>query len=205
VTIPSIGLNTVVRDMDILGKGGTKGFKETREESAKRVREHEAAATSELSLAQAKKAVVEGSSAPVGSPAIGEMEKALAKLSDKETEALVSSNRDLLESQNFANAISVKQLEALNKSDQFSESDKSTLKNKRFSDINAAMAPSGAGASSVRTNIRNLSDTELEMINAEHLENADFVSHLKSSQFESISKSSKFTTNQQEGNLLQTL
>lgn len=199
VNIPSVALGSIVKDMDMLGKGGTKGYKETKEESAKRVHDREAAAASELTLAQAKKAVKDGASAPAGSPMIGEMEKALAKLSDKETEALVASNRELLKSQSFANAISVKQLEALNKSDQFSDGEKGLLKGARFKKINDAMIVGGAGAASVDKEIRNLSDSELEMIDPEHLRNSDFIAEMKSSQVEAVLKSSKFTTSQKDG------
>ncbi len=198
VNIPSVAMGTIVKDMDLLGKGGDKGYKEAKEESAKRVRDREAASASELAIAQAKKDIMDGVGATVGSTAYDTMEKALAKLSDKETEALVASNRELLKSQNLANAISVKQLEALNKSDQFSEDEKKSLKGMRFKTIDDAMVAGGTGAATVRSNIRNLTDSELEMINPEHLQDADFVSHLKSPQFESINKSGKFTTSQKE-------
>lgn len=201
VNIPNVELGNRL-GKDIWGTADTKGYKERKEESEKRLRTEAAASASELTLAKAKNDVVAGSKAPAGSPTIGDMEKALASLSDKETEALVASNRELLDSQNFANAISVKQLETLNKSDQFSDEEKGKLKSKRFSDIDTAMSATGptrtATIGTVRTNIRNLSDSELEMIAPAHLEDFEFVGHLKSSQFESINKSSKFTTNQKD-------
>ncbi len=201
VNIPSIAIGSMAAGMAGVGKGGTKGFKETREESQKRVHDREAAATSELALANARKDVKSGANAdpttPAGIDAIDKMEKALAKLSTKEIETLVASNRGLLDSLNFANKISVQQLEALNKSDQFSESEKGRLKNARFSNINTAMAtgtPAAIGA--IRSNIRDLSDSELEMIDSSYLRNEHFVSHLKSGQMETINKSNKFTTTQ---------
>ncbi len=121
-------------------------------------------------------------------------------MSDKQTEELVASNRDLLESQNFANMISVKQLEYLvNKSEIVSETEKSKLKNLRFADINTAMDTTpGAGRvaaiAAIRSNIRNLSDAELEMINDSHLADDGFVSQMKASQVENINKSTKFST-----------
>lgn len=180
---------------DTIGKPGTKGFTELKAESDKRVRDEEASAAAERNLVQARKAVKDGASAATGTPAYDAMEKALAKLSDKETEALVASNRELLKSQNFANAISVKQLEALNKSDQFSESEKSDIKNTRFKAINDAVAiGTSAAVAAVRSNIRGLTDSELEMINSGHLGNNEFVSHLKPSQIEAINKGNKFTS-----------
>lgn len=199
VNIPSVAMGTIVKDMDILGKGGDKGYKETKEESAKRVRDREAASASELALAQAKKDIMDGIGAIVGSPAYDTMEKALAKLSDKETEALVASNRELLKSQNFANVISVKQLEALNKSDQFSEEEKKSLKGTRFKIINDAMAIGGGGAISVSKNIKALSDSELEMIEPDHLKSTDFIKEMRPAQAETIIKSNKFTTSQKDG------
>lgn len=197
VNIPSIAASSMVKDMEILGKGETKGYKELREEKEKRVREREAKTASELALAQARRDVKEGAKTTANSGQIGSMEKALAKLSEKETEALVASNRELLNSLNFANAISVKQLEAINKSDQFSEDEKKSIRGMRFKAIDDAIA-SGAGAATVGKNIRNLSDSELEMISPEYLEKGDFISEMKSGQAETVLKSSKFTTSQKE-------
>jgi len=226
VNIPSIGMNTIVNDMDLLGKGGDKGYKETKEESDKRVHEREAKAASELAIAQAKKDIMDGAGATIGSPAYDAMEKALSKLSDKETETLVASNRELLKSQNFANAISVKQLEALNKSDQFSESEKGTLKGTRFKEIEAisdtaglaAVAKRSTGApltpaeiasatrvETARSRTKDLSDSELEMISSNYLdptspEGREFISQLKAGQVETITKnkSGKFAITQRE-------
>jgi hypothetical protein len=194
VNIPSVAVSSIVKDMDLLGKGGTKGYKETKAESDKRVQDREAAASSELRQAQAKKAVIVGASAPLGSPAIDEMEKELSKLSDKETEALVASNRELLKSQNFANAISVKQLEALNKSDQFSEAEKGDVKNMRFDDINKAVA--AGNSASVKGKIKGLSDSELEMLNSNYMGDTDFVAQMRPAQVDAVIKSSKFTSSQ---------
>lgn len=205
----ALGLDDVnIKDIDVgqnltgkdFGTSATKGYKESRAESDKRVQERDSARTAEWKLAEAKQAVIKGSTAPVGSTLIGEMEKALAKLSDKETEALVASNRELLRSQNFANAISVKQLEAINKSDQFSESEKTRLKDTRFADINAAVAAGTATAiSSVKGKIKGLSDSELEMLEASHFGDENFVAELRPAQFEFVTtKSSKFTTSQKQ-------
>ncbi|OHB10490.1 MAG: hypothetical protein A3H60_01710 [Candidatus Zambryskibacteria bacterium RIFCSPLOWO2_02_FULL_44_12b] len=144
---------------------------------------------------------------------IAAMETALAKMSDKEVEAIVSSNRKLLDIQVFANSISVKQLEALNKSDKFSEAEKDNLKNGprgvggRFSAINAGTAAMAvpvaartpaqvAAVAALPGATRNLSDAELEMINAAHLGNSGFVSGLRGAQIDGINKSYKFTTSQ---------
>ncbi len=205
----ALGLDDVnIKDIDVgqnltgkdFGTSATKGYKESRAESDKRVQERDSARMAEWKLAEAKQVVIKGSTAPVGSTLIGEMEKALAKLSDKETEALVASNRELLRSQNFANAISVKQLEAINKSDQFSESEKTRLKDTRFADINAAVAAGTATAiSSVKGKIKGLSDSELEMLEASHFGDENFVAELRPAQFEFVTtKSSKFTTSQKQ-------
>ncbi|MFZ2484611.1 MAG: hypothetical protein WAX80_01095 [Minisyncoccia bacterium] len=196
VPIPSVAVGAFAAGQTGVGEGGKRGFVDTREESRKRVHDREAGAAEDLAQAQARRDVRNGADAAVGSPAYNAMEKALAKLTDKQTEALVASNRELLQKQNFANAISVKQLEALNKSDQFSEAERGALKERRFSDINTALAPGGAGATSVRGKIRGLSDSELEMINPDHLKNLDFVEQMKASQIESVNKSSKFTSSQ---------
>lgn len=205
VNIPSVEMSSIVKDMDLLGKGGTKGYKETKEESSKRVREKEAAAASELAIAQAKKDIMEGAKDGVapGTPAYEAMEKALAKISDKETETLVANNRELLDSLNFANTISVKQLEALNKSDQFSDDEKKRLKGMRFKAIDNAMAEPDpvtriAKIDAVKGKIKALSDSELEMIDAKYIEDEDFAEQLKGSQVDAINKNNKFTTSQKD-------
>lgn len=141
-----------------------------------------------------------GTRTPAQQAAVDAMDRAITNASDKEIEAIVDSNRNLLRSQEFANSISVKQLDALNKSDKFTEAEKDQLKGNRFAEINTALGHGGAGAASVRQNIRRLSDTELEMINPAHLGNADFVSQMQPSQIDAINKSTKFTT-AQKGNL----
>ena len=197
VNIPNVPVGQFVKT-DLLGTAGTKGYVETKADSDKRVREREAKESTEFNLAQNKKAINDGAFAPAGSALIGDMEKSLAKLSDKETETLVASNRELLKSQNFANAISVKQLEAINKSDQFSDSEKNSLRGKRFLDIDSVMKIGGSGASSVKDKIKALADSELEMIDSKYIEDEDFVAQLKSSQIDSINKGSKFTSSQKE-------
>lgn len=233
VNIPSIAVGAPMAGLTGVGTGGTKGYKEEKEESDKRVRDRDAANATELELAQAKRDVVAGANAtgandPVGSPehtaytdAIDKMEKALAKLTDKETEALVAGNRELLDKQEFANRISVKQLEALNKSDQLSEGEKTRLKNKRFEGVRAiydtAALAAHAAASAIpvaaRTDaqkaaielvdnapkrIKGLSDSEIEMMDPTSLTKSEFISELRSAQFESIAKSSKFTSSQKK-------
>lgn len=152
-----------------------------------------------------------GARTPQQQVAVDAMERAIANSSDKEIEAIVDSNRRLLQNQEFANRISVKQLEALNKSDKFTEAEKDTLKGARFSAINnpaglaalavpqAARTPAQtAAANTISGAIRNLSDTELEMINPTHLGSPHFVASMRSSQVDSVIKSTKFTTAQKD-------
>ncbi|MDP2642011.1 MAG: hypothetical protein Q8P21_01835 [bacterium] len=196
VPIPSVQVGAFAAGQTGVGEGGKKGFVDTREESGKRVHEREAKAADEWAQAQARRDVNRGARVGASPAEVDAMEKALSHLTDKQTETLVTNNRELLKLQNFANAISVKQLDALNKSDQFSEAEKDTLKARRFGDINAALAVGGAGAASVRQNIRRLSDTELEMIDPSYLGNPDFVSQLQPAQIDAINKGTKFTTSQ---------
>lgn len=224
VNIPGVAMSSIVKDMDMLGKGGEKGYKETKEESEKRVRDREAKAASELSIAQAKKDIMEGTKSGVapGTPAYDAMEKAITKLSDKETETLVANNRELLQSLNFANAISVKQLEAINKSDQFSDDEKGQLKINRFKEIEEIDDASGIAALAIpvtartpdqaaaaarvekaRTRVKGLADSELEMMSPNYFdptrpEGKEFISQLKGSQVDTINKSSKFSSTQKE-------
>lgn len=207
VNIPSVNVGAPLSKFGNLGQAGTKGFKELSEEKEKRIKDRETTNSKELSETQAKidmnilkNQILSGANAAVGSPQFGEMEKALSKLSDKQTESLVESNRELLASQNFANAISVKQLEALNKSDQFSDAEKDLLKETRFKEINNAVAVGTAAAiSAVGGKIKGLSDSELDMIDPSHLNKEEFVSQMKASQIDTIEKSNKFTTSQKEG------
>lgn len=208
-----------------VGQGATKGYREEKEASDKKKRDKETANATELELAQAKRDVIAGSKDSATAIEIEKMEKALSKLSDKQTEALVAGNRGLLNSLNFANSISVKQLEALNKSDQFSDGEKNRLKGQRFAQIAsitdaaglAAIAKRTAGVTPLTTTeladakrvddarkrIKGLSDSELEMIDPNYLdptrpEGREFISQLKAGQVETITanKGGKFTTTQ---------
>ncbi len=127
---------------------------------------------------------------------VDKMEKAMSSMTDKEIEALVSENRKLLDKQSFANKLSVQQLEAINKSDKFSETEKQTLKDARFGDINADLASGGPLRKEVIDKIKGLTDKEIEMINPSHLGKEHFVANLKASQVEAIKKSNKFTSSQ---------
>jgi len=173
-----------------LGKGDEKGYKQEKEDKDKKKRDKEAKNSDELAVAQAKRDIVAGSKNTASQTEIDAMEKALAKLSDKQTETLVAGNRELLNSLNFANSISVKQLEALNKSDQFSDSEKDTLKGHRFSQLASINDAAGLAAIDVRTKgtraltpvedaaakvvddarakAKGLSDSEFEMIDSEN-------------------------------------
>jgi len=151
--------------------------------------DREAKNKNELELAEARDKVIKGKDAAKGTPEYEAMEQALAKLSEKQTETLVANNRELLESLNFANSISVKQLEALNKSDKLSDEEKGRLKEKRFSAIEylndagglAALAlPAGTVLTpdqqaakdrviAARKKVSGLSDSELEMVDPDLL------------------------------------
>jgi hypothetical protein len=150
--------------------------------------------------------------------AVDDMERELARMSDKEIEAIVGSNKELLKSQEFANAISVKQLEAINKSESISTADKDTLKATRFGSISkiddaagiaalaipaAARTPDQAAAAKAvedaRTAAKGLTTTELEMLDPTLFNNEEFVSQLKAGQVEDVMKSNKFTTSQKAG------
>jgi hypothetical protein len=135
----------------------------------------------------------------------GKFELSVAKASENEIAAIVESNKKLLESQAFANSLSSKQLEALNKSDKLSDGDKERLKQTRFSSISdggiAALriAPANrtpqqqVAAKRASTTIKGLSDYELEAIDPTDLETDEFISELRPAQAESINKSGKFT------------
>jgi hypothetical protein len=228
VNIPSVPLSSVVSDMSMLGKGGTKGFKAITEEREKRVREADAKEKAELELSRAKKDISEGAKAgeamtPVQKDA---MEQSLTKLSDKQTETLVAGDRELLKSMNFANAISVKQLEAINKSDQFSDDEKNNLKSNRFKEIEDIANPAGLAAidkkekgetltddeikaaalvDKARKRTKDLSDSEIEMMSPNYFDNKtpegrEFMLQLRAGQAEVVTKnkSGKFTATQRE-------
>jgi hypothetical protein len=129
---------------------------------------------------------------------IEKMELAVARMSGKEIETIVAGNKGLLTSMELANALSTQQLDALNKSDKFSEREKDAIKRTRFADANAITGAGGA-LPSLRSiqQIQGLTDTELEMISPETLADVDFIKNLKQSQVDSIMKSSKFTKSQQ--------
>ncbi|HEY4505837.1 MAG TPA: hypothetical protein VJG67_04060 [Candidatus Paceibacterota bacterium] len=208
------------------GEGGRAGAMEEEKKKEKANQEAINKFRNTQALEEAKKAIDAGSKDGATQDQKDAMEKALAKLSDKQTETLVAENRKLLESLDFANAISVKQLEALNKSEQFSEEDKTHLKNNRFEQIKTihdptaltayatatAVAPGARTATHIadikrmddaRSRVKGLSDSELEMIDTAYLdptriEGREFISQLKDSQVENIAtnKGGKFTTSQ---------
>lgn len=123
------------------------------------------------------------------------MEKTIARMTDKEVEALVESNKKLLNEQSFTTMLSSRQLEALDKSDKFTEQEKNTLKRTRFASAES-IASRDAADIGAASQVQNLTDKELEMIDPVMLENEDFVSQLKQSQVEAITKSNRFTTTQ---------
>ncbi len=217
VNIPDIPAAAPLSSLAGTGRGGNKGFVEEQKEKGERIRKQEAANAAELAIAEARQAVIEGAQSTATTAQIDAMEKALSKLSDKQTEALVTSNRELLDSQNFANKISVKQLEALNKSDQLSDDEKDKLKNKRFAEIEAINDGPGLAALAIpagqrtpiqaeaakrvetaRGRIKGLSDSEIEMLDTSYLSRSEFVSELRPAQVESIIKSNKFTSGQKQ-------
>jgi hypothetical protein len=208
VNISSIQVGAIAAGQTGLGTGGTKGKKELLEEKDKRIAQRDAQNANELALAVAKRDVLAGATStdPVK---IEAMEKALSKLNDKQTEALVAGNRDLLDSQEFANALSVQQLDALNKSEQLSENEKNVLKSNRFKKINAGLeafsVPAAMRTAAHTTAIaefpgavKALSDKELEMIDVEDIKRSEFISEMRGPQFEAINKSNKFTTSQKK-------
>lgn len=146
---------------------------------------------------------------------VSKMEQTIARASDKEIEAIVDSNRELLKNQQFANRLSAKQLEALNKSDKFAESDKEALRSNRFAplkgidnadglaalkkkpaDRNQAEAIAAGKVEAAKAFAKGLTDGEIEMLDPEWFENDSFITALKSSQIESINKNNKFTKRQ---------
>lgn len=199
VRIPSMPVGAFAADQTGAGKGGTEGFRETQLAKTKRVETRDRLRDEEYRQVKDENDIKAGIGAVPGTPAYIAMEKALSKMSDKEVEAIVDSNRQLLDKQEFANVLSVKQLEALNKSDKFSDAEKDQLKDARFRVINTALAPGGAGAAAVAGDIKALSDTELDMINPMHLININFVGQLRGGQSEYIqNKSTKFTRHQKD-------
>lgn len=204
------------------GEAEKGGYKEEQADKGKRLGAEKKAANDEYRQLQNEENILTGVTAaaidaalrtPVEKRAVDAMEKAIATVSEKEIEAIVDSNRELLEKQEFANAISVKQLEAINKSDKFSDEEKDAIKKARFApleSINDAAgllalavpaatrtAPQAAAAAKVeraRKAAKGLSDSEIEMIKPELLQDDEFVGQLRQPQIDSLTKSSRFTT-----------
>lgn len=202
------------------GKGGTATYVTAKKESEERVQKRKAEETNELELAVARRDLTAGKDAAIGTPEYDAFEKALAKLSDKQTVALVESNKELLDSSNFANKISVKTLEAIEKSEKIIDEDKDKLKNRRFARINdinfapglAALAVTGRPLTAqetldaqkvkdARSDLKGLSDSEMEMLDQGYFDKSDprhkeFAEQIKPSQAETIlsNKSGKYTS-----------
>jgi len=122
------------------------------------------------------------------------LEMAITRSTDKEIETMVAENRKLLDSPVFAQKISAQQLEAINKSDKFTEQEKDTLKGHRFANTNSLTT--SAPSIKARKETQSLTDKELEMIAPEILTDPRFIEQLKQSQVDAIMKSSKFTSSQ---------
>ncbi len=202
VNTSSIEVGSRLADEKLFGKPGEKGYRELRAESEKRVSDREAKEREDYKAIQTQKIISSGKNAVLGTAEYKQMEDQLAKLSEKETETLVASNKDLLKSQNFANMISVKQLEAIMKSDKFAEADRQDLRSTRFEDINNALKVAKTSGAQVpldiRQKIRSLSDSEIEMVDPGHLENEYFVNELKSSQIDNVLKNTKFSKSKRD-------
>ena len=195
--LKDIPVGKIAADQTGAGKGGTEGYREESAAKAKRVTAEEKIRTDEYRAVKAESVILKGVNTAPTSPEYKAMEKELAKMSDKEVEAIVESNKGLLEKLSFANSISVKQLEAINKSEKFSDDEKDKLKGNRFREINVAMTTGTATAiAAVGPKIKSLSDAELEMIDPTHIENEHFVAELRPPQVDAINKSSKFTNTQ---------
>ena len=204
VNIASIPVGSQISEQAGLGKPETKGVRELEAEKEKRQHDSATAAANELALAQAKRDVTAGATAKPGTTegdaAIAKMKVALTKLTEKQTETLVANNKELLKSSEFANAISVKQLETLNKSEQLSEADKDKLNGKRFAAINE-IADLGSSATTAQkealeTALSKMSDKETEILagsNKKLLESQEFANSISVKQLEALTKSDQFT------------
>ncbi|MFZ2523599.1 MAG: hypothetical protein WAW92_04410 [Minisyncoccia bacterium] len=216
-SIPSIPVGAPISDTTGFGRGGTKNVVDERKESDKARKEREVKNKTEYDAALAKKAILDGANVNATTGPGGQVEKleqTLGKMSDKQTETMVTSNQQLLDSQNFANALSVKQLEFLMKSDSLSDSDKSRLKKSRFHEIDDAMSdlnrlrgvtnPTAADQATIdnakkviEKELRtNMTASEIGMLDPSHLEKTEFVDALKSEQIKTILESSSYTTSQ---------
>lgn len=200
----SVPVGSMMSKVAGTGEGG-KSYGDTQAEKSKRLRDEQNKDKEELKLAKAREDIINGANAdgtnptdPVYLNAIDKMEKALATLSTKEIETLVDNNRELLSKQEFANRISVKQLEALEKSDKFSDGDKDVLKTNRFMVINDVNSTDPNKVKAAIGRIKGLSDSEIEMLSTAQLSNPDIVKQFRAAQFESIAKSSKFTGSQKK-------
>jgi hypothetical protein len=227
--IGNIAVSPLIPGSGDFGKGAEKGFRERKADSVEKFDKINKANSEELRIAEASAAIKSGvpiADAVAAATAkdskheasddekkvIDNMEKAIAKMSDKEIETLVTGNKKLLESQAFATRISSQQLEALNKTDKLNESEKDTLKNQRFGKITLGLSNHAEAIEKARTTgtpaptldsgvaggIRALGDKELEMVSADYFNNPEFVLALKPSQVEAIMKSGKFTGSQKK-------
>lgn len=154
------------------------------------------------------------------------MQVAVAKQTDKQIEEIVAGNKELLKSQQFANSISVRQLDAVLKSEKISEEDRATFKNSRFSSISDVNLVDDDEYKRIKNAIDNnedvskedkkkynemdrrikaatgkikgYSETEIKMLDNEYLTNKNVVAAFRSQQFEQIAKNEGFTASQRK-------
>ncbi len=182
VNIPSVPVGAFAAGQTGVGAGGTKGFKETKEESAKRVETRERTVDEEYRKAKSKKVITDGMAAEVVPPAtrtaaqedaITEMQKAIKDMSNKEIAAL---DHNTLASKKVAEALTAGHLKAIN------DSEKSETEKRQIFELHFAKTYEAAEALRTGTNpatgapltdteraanqnvIRNISDKELDYI-----------------------------------------
>lgn len=168
------------RVREFFGRPGTKTFKER----AERVRE-----------AQTSLSIKRGAQSGASPAHIDEMHQTLLRMGPKEVENLRT--EDLKHPEIIRN-ITPQQLEAIVKSDKFTETEKFELLKVRHAPIVNSLAPGYVMTPDDKALITSLSTKELEMLDPSILTNPTLVGTLRQSQVDDLMKSDRFTPAQKK-------
>lgn len=105
-------------------------------------------------------------------------------------------DKELLKNESFVKELKAAQIENMLKGDELNETERKSLLDTRFKEINEAVKGGATGITGKRSQIQALSDKELAMLDRSYFENPDFVTALKGSQIDDIQKLGDFTKDQ---------
>lgn len=190
-----------------MGKPAEGGFKAEEDARKKRERDIDKERAEETRKAEAKVDIQKGLADGASDQDIKKMLQRLQKMSDKEIE---SQKFLTLSNEKVAEALSASQLEAINKSDKFTEDEKRQIMDTHFKKVTEALDKLNdptftdpAERAKQETIVRNVSEKELDLVPSDLMDpnsarGGTFITTISQSQADAINKSNKFTAADKE-------